>query len=62
MPDAPAARGPARGTVWLEERLVTALGAPVGRASASAAPQFEVAAVLTLEPERTWSFFMRRAA
>ena len=28
-PDAIAERGPAPGTVWLEERLITALGAPV---------------------------------
>ena len=35
-PDAPAERGPERGSVWLEERLVSALGAPVGPASSSA--------------------------
>ena len=29
-PDAPAAAGPARGSVWVDERLVSALGAPVG--------------------------------
>jgi putative ABC transport system permease protein len=29
-PDAAAEGAPARGTVWLEERLVTALAAPVG--------------------------------
>ena len=34
MPDAPAARGPAPGTVWLEERLVTALARRSARASA----------------------------
>ncbi len=57
MPDAPAARGPAPGTVWLEERLVTALGAPVGSRVRLGRAEFEVAAVLTLEPERTTGFF-----
>ncbi len=56
-PDAPAERGPAPGTVWLEERLVTALGAPVGSRIKLGRAQFEVAAVLTLEPERSTSFF-----
>ena len=35
QPDAPAERGPAPGTVWLEERLVTALDAPVGSSARS---------------------------
>lgn len=57
MADAPAERGPARGTVWLEERLVTALGAPVGARIRLGRAELEVAAVLTLEPERTTGFF-----
>jgi putative ABC transport system permease protein len=57
MPDAPAARGPAAGTVWLEERLVTALGTPVGARIRLGRAEFAVAAVLTLEPERTTGFF-----
>jgi len=56
-PDAPAERGPARGTVWLEERLVSALGAPVGSKVRLGGVEFEVAAVLTLEPERSANFF-----
>ena len=56
-PDAAAERGPAPGTVWLEERLVTALGAPVGSRIRLGRATFEVAAVITLEPERTTSFF-----
>jgi putative ABC transport system permease protein len=56
-PDAPAARGPARGTVWLEERLVSALGAPVGSRLRLGRAELEVAAVLTLEPERSANFF-----
>jgi putative ABC transport system permease protein len=56
-PDAPAGRGPARGTVWLEERLVTALGAPVGARVRVGEAEFRVDAVLTLEPERSTGFF-----
>jgi putative ABC transport system permease protein len=56
-PDAAAERGPQRGTVWLEERLVSALGAPVGSHVRLGKSEFRVAAVLTLEPERTTSFF-----
>ncbi|HEX7218060.1 MAG TPA: FtsX-like permease family protein [Burkholderiales bacterium] len=57
MPDAPAGRGPAPGTVWLEERLVSALGAPVGSKVKLGRAEFQVAAVITLEPERSTSFF-----
>jgi putative ABC transport system permease protein len=57
QPDAPAERGPAPGTVWLEERLVTALGTPVGAHVKLGRAQFQVAAVITLEPERSTSFF-----
>jgi putative ABC transport system permease protein len=56
-PDAPATAGPARGTVWLEERLVTALEAPVGSRIRLGAAELTVAAVLTLEPERSANFF-----
>ncbi|MGQ0653471.1 MAG: ABC transporter permease, partial [Betaproteobacteria bacterium] len=56
-PDAPAERGPARGTVWMEERLVSALDAPVGSRIRLGAAELEVAAVLTLEPERGANFF-----
>jgi len=56
-PDGPAEQGPARGTVWLEERLVSALGAPVGSRIRLGRAEFQVAAVITLEPERTAGFF-----
>jgi putative ABC transport system permease protein len=56
-PDAPAARGPAPGTVWIEERLVTGLNAPVGSRVKLGRSEFTVAAIVTLEPERTASFF-----
>lgn len=48
---------PAPGTVWLEERLVTALGAPVGARVKLGRKELEVAAVITLEPERSAGFF-----
>jgi putative ABC transport system permease protein len=55
--DAPAPPGPPRGKVWIEERLVSALGAPVGSRLRLGRSEFEVAAVLTLEPERSANFF-----
>ena len=56
-PDAPAEHGPRKGTVWLEQRLVSALDAPVGSRIRLGRAELEVAAVLTLEPERSASFF-----
>ena len=55
--DAPAAEGPAPGTVWIEERLVSALNAPVGATVRVGKTELRVAAVLTLEPERSANFF-----
>jgi putative ABC transport system permease protein len=55
--DAPAEHGPRKGTVWLEERLVSALEAPVGSRVRLGRAELEVAAVLTLEPERSANFF-----
>ena len=60
-PDAASERGPARGTVWLEERLVSALGAPVGSKVRLGGAEFEVAAVLT-RPERSAIFQQSRRA
>lgn len=56
-PDAPTGAGPARGTVWMEERLIVSLEAPVGSRIRLGRSEFEVAAVLTLEPERSANFF-----
>src|SRR5213592_4807736 len=56
-PDAAAERGPAAGTVWLEERLVSALQAPVGSTIRLGKSQLQVAAIITLEPERNTNFF-----
>lgn len=56
-PDGPAQAGPKPGTVWIEERLVSALSAPVGSRLKLGASSFEIAAILTLEPERGANFF-----
>jgi putative ABC transport system permease protein len=56
-PDAPAERGPEKGTVWLDEQLVSGLGAPVGTTVRLGSAELRVAAVLTLEPERSANFF-----
>src|SRR5260370_11139929 len=56
-PDAVADRGPVPGTVWLEERLVSTLQAPVGSTVRVGKSQLRVAAIITLEPERNANFF-----
>ncbi|OGA58084.1 MAG: hypothetical protein A3G81_24980 [Betaproteobacteria bacterium RIFCSPLOWO2_12_FULL_65_14] len=56
-PDAPAERGPEKGTVWLDEQLVSGLQAPVGATVRLGRAELRVAAVLTLEPERSANFF-----
>jgi putative ABC transport system permease protein len=56
-PDGPAQAGPKPGTVWIEERLVTALAAPVGSRLKLGASTLEIAGILTLEPERGANFF-----
>ena len=55
--DAPAPPGPGRGKVWIEERLISALGTPVGARLKLGRTELEVGAVLTLEPERSANFF-----
>jgi len=55
--DAAVGTGPPRGKVWIEERLVSALGAPVGTRLRLGDAELEVGAVLTLEPERSANFF-----
>ena len=56
-PDAAALAGPQPGTVWIEERLVSELAAPVGSQLKLGASTLTVAAILTLEPERGANFF-----
>jgi putative ABC transport system permease protein len=57
VPDALAERGPEKGTVWLDEQLVSGLQAPVGSTVRVGRAELRVAAVLTLEPERSANFF-----
>lgn len=53
----PVAGGPERGTVWLDERLATALQIEPGGQVTVGQKQFRVAAILTLEPDRGINFF-----
>jgi putative ABC transport system permease protein len=57
IPGAAAKEGPARGTVWLDERLTTALAARNGDTVNLGKANLRVAAVLTLEPDRGINFF-----
>lgn len=55
-PDSEVERGPAPGTVWLDERLATQFGGP-GEILAVGQARLKVAGVLTLEPDRGVNFF-----
>jgi len=55
--DAPATSVPAAGTLWLDERLASALDAQVGDRIAVGRQALRVDAVLTLEPDRGVNFF-----
>ncbi len=55
--DAEAQGIPAPGTVWVEERLAGGLGTPAGGKLKLGKKEFQVAAVITLEPERSAGFF-----
>lgn len=57
VPDRPAERGPARGRVWPDERLALALGLKVGDRVELGDAAFTVEAILTLEPDRSTTFF-----
>jgi putative ABC transport system permease protein len=57
VPDAEAERGPARGTVWPDERLALALELKTGDRLELGDATFTVGAVLTLEPDRSTTFF-----
>ncbi len=56
-PDAVAPDVPQPGTVWLDERLTSALGVAPGDSVRLGNASFAVAAVLTLEPDRGANFF-----
>ena len=55
--DAPAGGIPAPGTIWIDERLASALSAEVGDTISVGQQALRVAAVLTLEPDRGVNFF-----
>lgn len=55
--DAPASGIPAPGTIWVNERLASALSASVGDTITVGKQSLRVAAVLTLEPDRGVNFF-----
>jgi putative ABC transport system permease protein len=57
VPDARAEGVPRPGTVWLDERLAPALGAKVGDRIELGETELTVSAILTLEPDRSVSFF-----
>ena len=55
--DVPTRDVPARGTIWVEPRLMHALALSIGDRIEVGATQFEVARVLTYEPGRSGNFF-----
>jgi len=57
QPDSETQETPARGTVWLDERLTAALETKVGDVVRLGSASFAVSAVLTLEPDRGVNFF-----
>jgi putative ABC transport system permease protein len=57
LPDRAVEGGPAEGTVWVEDRLLGALGIRVGERVGLGAVELRVAAVLTAEPDRGIAFF-----
>lgn len=57
QPDAETRETPARGTVWLDERLAAALEAKFGDVVRLGNASLAVSAVLTLEPDRGVNFF-----
>jgi len=55
--DAPARGIPPAGTIWVDERLASALSVKVGESIAVGQESLHVGAVLTLEPDRGVNFF-----
>src|SRR5262249_56208676 len=55
-PDSETGDIPAAGSVWLDERMMTALRVKTGSMIELGKSRFRVAAVLTLEPDRGVSF------
>jgi len=55
--DAPTRTVPSPGTIWIDERLASALAARVGDSVTVGQISLRVAAILTLEPDRGVNFF-----
>jgi putative ABC transport system permease protein len=55
--DSPAKGIPATGTIWVDERLASALSITVGESIAVGRQTLGVAAILTVEPDRGVNFF-----
>ena len=55
--DSPATGIPPPGTIWIDERLASALSAKVGDTLSVGQQSLRIAAVLTLEPDRGVNFF-----
>lgn len=56
-PGQPVGQGPQTGSVWLDERLATALQAAPGDQVTLGQRQLQVAAILTQEPDRSFNLF-----
>ena len=56
-PGQPVGQGPQAGSVWLDERLATALQAAPGDRVTLGQRQLQVAAILTQEPDRSFNLF-----
>ena len=57
VPDRQADGVPERGSAWIDERLAQALGIAVGSVIDVGDIQLKISAILTLEPDRSASFF-----
>ena len=57
VPDAPARGVPSAGTIWIDERLASALDAHVGDLIVVGQSALRLDAILTLEPDRGINFF-----
>jgi putative ABC transport system permease protein len=57
VPDEPATDVPAAGSIWVDERLASALSAQVGDRIAVGRYSLRIGAILTLEPDRGVNFF-----
>src|SRR5690606_24518368 len=55
--DSPASGIPEAGSIWIDERLASALSVKVGESLAVGQQALRVGAILTVEPDRSVNFF-----